>query len=350
MPAAETPRSPAPEGTLTRAEADAQVREVRAAHTVEVREPLVLISQISRSGGTLLSQLLDAHPELHSHPHELKIGHPDKQVWPDLDLGAEPAAWFELLFESTSTLHFQKGYLKSSRARSTRVGPAETFERFPFIFLADLQRELFLERARTSRPSSEREVLDWYMTSFFNAWIDNQNLYEGRKRWVVGFTPGLHAEPGSLDRFFAVYPDGRLVSIVRDPATWYASARWHNERRYGDLDSAVGQWLASTQATVSAKARWPAESVVLRFEDLLLDTERVMRQIAASLGIEFRQSLLEPTFNGFPIRANSTEPVGAYGVLEQPVLRAAELEPGERARIEELTADAYERAVALAER
>jgi len=41
----------------------AQVSAVRIGRLVEVREPLVLISQIQRSGGSLLSQLFDGHPE-----------------------------------------------------------------------------------------------------------------------------------------------------------------------------------------------------------------------------------------------------------------------------------------------
>ena len=48
--------------------------QARLKHLVEVREPLVLISQIPRSGGTLLSQLFDGHPECHAHPGELEIG------------------------------------------------------------------------------------------------------------------------------------------------------------------------------------------------------------------------------------------------------------------------------------
>jgi hypothetical protein len=59
----------------------------RLAHVVPVAEPLVLISQIQRSGGTLLLQLLDGHRECHVDPYELKIGHPKKHNWPPLDLG-----------------------------------------------------------------------------------------------------------------------------------------------------------------------------------------------------------------------------------------------------------------------
>jgi hypothetical protein len=38
-----------------------------------VTEPLVLISQIQRSGGSMLSKLIDGHPQLHVHPSELKL-------------------------------------------------------------------------------------------------------------------------------------------------------------------------------------------------------------------------------------------------------------------------------------
>ena len=52
-----------------------QLGRVRTDHVVRVREPMVLVSQIQRSGGTLLSRLFDGHPECHAHPYELKIGH-----------------------------------------------------------------------------------------------------------------------------------------------------------------------------------------------------------------------------------------------------------------------------------
>src|SRR5207244_11583723 len=63
----------------------------RLQHLVEVREPLVFVSQIQRSGGTLLSRLLDGHPECHAHPYEARLGH--KSKWPVLDLAA-PDEWF----------------------------------------------------------------------------------------------------------------------------------------------------------------------------------------------------------------------------------------------------------------
>ena len=64
-----------------------------------VKSPLVLISQIQRSGGSMLSQLFDGHPEVHAHPHELKFGYPRKYDWPPIELVDHPERWFEILFE-----------------------------------------------------------------------------------------------------------------------------------------------------------------------------------------------------------------------------------------------------------
>jgi hypothetical protein len=103
-------------------------------HMRPVTSPLVLISQIQRSGGSLLSQLFDGHPELDAHPHELKIGYPTKYIWPKLDLNDDPGRWFETLFETMVLKHFRKGYSKQKNPKET----------FLFLFLASVQRQLFL--------------------------------------------------------------------------------------------------------------------------------------------------------------------------------------------------------------
>ena len=70
-----------------------ELADIRMRHLIEVRQPLVLIAQPNRSGGTLLSQLFDGHPQLHVHPWELEIG--DRwDEWPELDL-ERTAAWAE---------------------------------------------------------------------------------------------------------------------------------------------------------------------------------------------------------------------------------------------------------------
>ncbi|MGE5272763.1 MAG: sulfotransferase [Verrucomicrobiota bacterium] len=313
---------------------------VRLEHVVAVREPLVLVSQVQRSGGTLLSQLFDGHPECHAHPSEIYIGHPRKWEWPPLDLSA-PETWFDVLYESPVELHLREGYVKHKEAR---LEPGHDV--FPFVFLPHLQRAIFEQAA--AGASTERDVLDAYFTSYFNAWLDNQNLYAAPKKVVTGFTPQLGVEPGNAERLFAAYPDGTLISIVRDPAAWYESASKYRER-WVDLDGAIAEWTRSTQAALDAAGRFGDRVLVLTYEQLVLDTEGTMWRVADRIGIERSPALLEPTFNGRPVRANSSGPVSEYGILkERTTAYRRSLDAEAIARIDELARSLYAEAEALA--
>jgi hypothetical protein len=299
---------------------------------VAVREPLVLVSQVQRSGGTLLNQLFDGHRECHVHPDELKIGSPRKWNWPSIDL-EKPDEWFDLLYEEAAGRHLSDGYHKSPRPQAEQ-------DFFPFLFLPRLQRAIFERTAALA--TSERAVLDAYFTSYFNAWVDNHNLYSGPKKAVVGFVPWLNAEPGELERFFGAYPDGTLVTLVRHPCSWYASARSHG-RSYTDLDSAIERWRTSALASLSAAERFGERVVLLTYESLVGDVTAAMGALCARVGLTMSDDLCTPTFNGRPIRANSSDPVDRYGVLpERAEAYRESLEPDVVRRIEARAGDVYE--------
>jgi hypothetical protein len=310
----------------------------RLEHLVSIREPLVLISQVQRSGGTLLSQLFDGHPECHAHPSEIYIGHPRKWNWPSIDLAA-PSTWFETLYERPVELHLRDGYVKEKEAR---LAPGQ--EVYPFLFLPALQRRIFDRCVAETRVEREREVLDCYFTSYFNAWLDNQNLYTGPKRIVTGFTPRLATDSANVERFLAAYPDGFLVTLVRDPCGWYHSASRYRSH-YEDLDGAIALWRHSAEASLVAASRFGDRVVVLTYEQLVRETEATMRRLAERVGISMSPALLVPTFNGRPVRANSSELGQEHGVVAGRVdaYRDA-LDPAAVARIEELAGDLYERA------
>jgi hypothetical protein len=312
----------------------------RLEHLVRVTQPLVLVSQVPRSGGTLLSQLFDGHPEVHAHPHELRIGKPTSRHWVTVDL-ARPEEWFDLLFEPYAWKHARRGYRKPAGVR-----PQDDVDVFPFLFLPSLQRRLFDQRLAERPASSRRDVLDAYFTSYFNAWIDNQTLYSEPKRIVAAFAPDLHVKPASLEGFFEDYPDGTLVSIVRDPRAWYASAHGQKQQ-YSTVERALKKWRRSTEATLAAQAERPGRVAVITYETLVRDTEETMRLLAERVGISMRPELLVPTFNGRPIRANSSDRVRDYGVRpERTEGWRGRLDAEEVARVEELAGDLYERAAA----
>jgi hypothetical protein len=289
----------------------------RLENVIEVNEPLALISQVQRSGGTLLARLFDGHPQCHAHPHELLIGDAKGHSWPSFRLREKPQTWWGRLEEETLTKMFASGKrvvpVKAANDEDSLQG------RYPFVLPPRLQRLLFQEEVKRRAPiKSERGILNAYMTSLFNAWIDYQNLTGWQKKWVVAFSP-RRAWGAGLTRFFKLYPDGRLISILRDPLSWYTSEQGRNP---GPVTvGRVAGWTKSTQQMRRAAEEHRKQLFIVRFDELVLDTAGVMGRLAAFLDIEFDPILTTPTFNRYPVGANSSFGVGRTGVVTDPVER-----------------------------
>jgi hypothetical protein len=105
----------------------------------------------------------------------------------------------------------------------------------------------------------------------------------------------------------------------------------------------MATWSRSTRSSLRARERYGEQVIVVSFEQLVLETEPLMRRIAQRLGMAFSEELLVPTFNGRPIRADSSRPVYEYGVVSD---RAAlpELDASTEAAIARATDELYARA------
>ena len=304
--------------------------EICSEYISPVTLPIALISQVQRSGGSLLSQLFDGHPELHAHPHELKIGYPKKYMWPKIDLNEHPQRWLEMLFEDKVIEHSKGGYKKERKQD----------EVFPFIFMPSVQRRVFLGYLSSVDSIILRDVFDAYMTSYFFAWINNQNRH-GQKKYVTAFTPRLAIIEDNMESFFEVYPDGRLLSIVRDPKNWYPSAVRHRSDVYGDIRKSIDLWKTSTRAALRNKEKYGERVCIVRFEDLVSKTGSVMSYMADFLGINFDNILLVPTFNKCPIRANTSFNAEQHGIVASTLSRYKMLSEEELKIIEKMTEDIY---------
>jgi hypothetical protein len=316
-----------------------ELRQSCIRHTRPVTSPLALISQVQRSGGTLLSQLFDGHPELYAHPHELKIGYPSKYTWPKLDLNDKPERWLETLFEESVLNHFRKGYKKEKKRDDA----------FLFLFLPSVQREIFLHYLASLDAVTLRDVFDAYMTSYFGAWLNNQNS-SGHKKFITAFTPRLAMSEENMRAFFDIYPDGRLISIVRDPRNWYPSAIRHTPRVCRNVFEAVELWGKNARAMLRNQARYGDRVCIIPFEDLVGKTEAVMRYLAHFLQIKFDDVLLTPTFNTYPIKANTSFRSEGIGIVPSTLHRHKTLSPEESEIIDTTTGNLHRQLLSLAVR
>jgi hypothetical protein len=191
------------------------------------------------------------------------------------------------------------------------------------------------------QPPNLRTVLDAYMTSYFGAWLNNQN-YNDKKKFVTAFTPRLAMYEESIESFFEVYPDGRLISTVRNPKNWYPSALRHGPKKYGEIRNALEQWKDSAQAMIRNKERYGDRVCTIRFEDLVKNTRAVMHHLAGFLQIEFDDTLLIPTFNKSPIKANTSFQSDKYGIINGTLSRYKTLDADELKIIEKITEETYQ--------
>jgi len=306
------------------------LRRICLEHATPVTSPLALISQIEGSGGSFLNQLFDGHPELHVHPHDLMIGYPEKGIWPRIDLSDGPKRWFEVLFEDIVSEYNRKGYKKEREDKET----------FPFVFISSLQREIFLNYIDSVQSMTMRDIFDAYMTSYFGAWLNNQNYY-GSKKFITAFSPRLAMIKENMECFFEVYPDGRLISLVQNPKTWFSFASTHWPGRYGDVGRAASQWNEGAQAILWNKERYGDRVCLIKFEDLIRQTEVVIRYLADFLASEFNDILLVPTFNKFPIKEDATFKTENHGIVSSLPTEERTLKGQELDTIERMTSETY---------
>lgn len=263
--------------------------------------PLILISQIQRSGGTLTSQLFDGHPELLSYPDELKISEP-KWNWKKINR-------LYVQYNSIGNYARLKKYKKEDKAKWNKF--------YNFECDMDLQRIIFNQLSKYKK--TERDRLNYYFTSFFNSWINYHDRKKIKnKKYVTAFCPRINMTDISIRKFFKIYMDGYLISIIRDPENWYSSAKIHSES-YSDLNKSLKIWKKSVEASLKLKKKFSNKVIIIKFDDLINNPQNVMKKICKVVRIKYDKILLKPTFNRTPILSNSSFKA-VEGMIDKDVL------------------------------
>jgi hypothetical protein len=266
---------------------------------------------MGRSGGTLLTGLLDGHPQLYVVPHELSTMVPMRPI------PHEPDRAFAALTPRRLYKWSADGATVGKQGLSGRKRQAVAFDLSPQVLHAEFVRRLQASPART-----DREVLDAYLSAYFSAWSNGP--VAAAPRWVVGFEPGAIGDQTRMAWFDANYPDGKVICVLRDPWSWFVSARrW--SIRFAQPDVALNRWKHAADSALVAFARRPDRVCLIAFDRLILDTRTAVEGVCEFLGIDFDESLLTPTLNGVPIEDNSSFSSNAGGVFTAPATSRREL-------------------------
>ncbi len=110
----------------------------------------------------------------------------------------------------------------------------------------------------------------------------------GKPRWG--------AQTGLVERYadplFAAHPGLKIVHVVRDPRDRYEAslARWPEGK--GRAGGATARWRYSLSLARRNARRHPRDYLLIRFEDLVTDTESTLRGVCGFLGEAFEPRML----------------------------------------------------------
>jgi hypothetical protein len=310
------------------------ILQVCLQHISPVSAPLALVSQISYSGGSLLSRLLDGHSKLHAYPRAFAVDSPNKGSWPKIDIKGKPEDWLNILSKATAVADIQKGFEQDEEGNT----------RFPFMYLPILQKKMFIKYLGSVKPLNTRHVFDAHMTACFGAWLNYQN-HGLDKKFVTASAPGLIMQNEAMNNFFEIYPDGRLISIIIDPEHWFVSASRLEPQIYGNAESALSNWKKSVRAAIGIRKKFGDRVCLIKFEDLVTKTESAMRFISEFLGIPYESILLEPTFNKIPIQPADSQKIDNTNAKLQHFTESKMLDKDQRVLIEKMTTTDYQTAL-----
>ena len=252
--------------------------------------PLLFISQIQRSGGSLLTRLFDAHPQLATHPTEIFCL---KNRWPGT--GDQ---------ELTSLFNLKENH---NFLRAVFYGINKGNSKKPDGLLFEFNFDKYESLLDIQQNSDLRSIMDSYFTGFFNAW-QNYIFDHNSLKYVTGFAPRTVKsiwENSERNSFFETYPDGSIISILRHPKNWYSSAQKHSSA-YANPAKAFEIYKEHANAAIMLKKELPKEVILINFDDLIAQTEDVMKMICSRIDVTYDDVLVTPTFNSEPTLSNSS--------------------------------------------
>lgn len=258
----------------------------------------LFIGGCPKSGTTLLLSLLDSHPQL--------------VVLPEESFYLEDLRLFQSLPTFHARLHrlLQKSELRLlsqgqvKLARSVISTDTRDYSNF------DYQRFIALIEEFIKQPWMNDSLL---FSELIRAYAIVRGLdWKHCVRWVEKSTSN-EVRHVAMDE---LYPDARLVQVVRDPRAVFASRKKFLVNRYGRHTKAhrlVREWNRSSQE-IPRLRKHADRFMVVRYEDLVKDPKPIMLDVCRLAGITFIEELLQPTRAGEKWQGNSAFQAAFTGI------------------------------------
>ena len=142
--------------------------------------------------------------------------------------------------------------------------------------------ELFIEKIPILTPSSLLDAIFAYYANQYGAerWGDKSPTYTGY-----------------MDLLNEIFPSAQFIHIIRDGRDVAMSTinAYRDDRFYVDFYYAAWTWKLRVRKALNSARRLDADHYYeLRYDDLIIHTEKILREICDFLGEEYHRGMAEP--------------------------------------------------------
>jgi hypothetical protein len=144
---------------------------------------------------------------------------------------------------------------------------------------------------KPDRTRIERSFADGPPTyaRLFSLFLIHDAERAGKPRW--GAQTGLIER--YADRLFEAYPGLKVVHMLRDPRDRYRASIEKWPGGMGRAGGAVARWNYSLRLAERHRRDHPEDYLIVRFEDLVTETESTVRRVCAFLDEPFHEPMLD---------------------------------------------------------
>ncbi len=254
----------------------------------------------AKSGTTLLTSLLDGHPELLVLPEE--------------------TAYFPTVLTKygQASRRAQFDYLTRQSLANVLFGGPCKWGRRDYSHFATGELLTAFEQAAFAPANAGRDLLVLLLESY--ARVLGRSL-DSVRYWVEK-TP---ANRDHLDAIFTRFPLSKVLLTIRDPRALLASQiqleQTRKLRRFS-IYLAIKHWRTAARLALRQTGGEASERLlVVEFQGLLTAPDAWMRRVCAFLGIAYRSDLLQPTKIGRHWTGNSAAEQSFQAISTEPADR-----------------------------
>lgn len=253
----------------------------------------VMISAGFEHGGNVTHRHLDGHPNMLVYPFESQLGNRNfndflasvervQYRYPEFPEGLTAEELYEQIIDEE-----MKTFLR--KRNGSKFKDAD-------LILDENDRIESFKKYLGNEPFTRKKVIEAFFRSTFAAW-KNYYVEPAENMTYVGYSPAIGID---AERMVKDFPDIRIMHIVRNPFSAYRDTK---RRPFPQpLSKYLITWNIYHSTVEMYSKMYPNNVKIFKYEDLVANKERFMKEVANFIGVEFDESMLYPSWNGKEIK------------------------------------------------